>query len=142
MGWSKVQQDEYNKRYYVDNRDKIMKASTEYKSVYRFKNPHNYICAAARRRARMLGQEFDITWRDIIIPDKCPILGIPLFFTPGKNSANSPSLDRVNNDRGYTKDNIQVISYEANRMKSDHTIETLERVLEYIKNHNKEREDN
>jgi len=37
----------------------------------------------------------------------------------GKRSRNSPSLDRVVPERGYTADNVRVISDHANRLKSD-----------------------
>lgn len=73
----------------------------------------------AKQRCRLSGREFAIEVSDIVIPDVCPILGIPLNMNSGKSGAyrNSPSLDRVDSSRGYTKDNIQVISQQANAMK-------------------------
>lgn len=73
----------------------------------------------AKQRCRKSGLEFSITVDDIVIPDVCPILGIPLNMNSGRSGAykNSPSLDRINNNKGYTPDNIQVISQLANAMK-------------------------
>jgi hypothetical protein len=63
---------------------------------------------------------WDIEASDIHIPDVCPILGIPLTFIRGKGRQKfNPSLDRIDSTLGYTKDNIQVISDLANKMKQD-----------------------
>lgn len=83
-----------------------------------------------RQRARKKGVEFSLTKEDFTIPDVCPMLGIPLFFSPGKATANTPSIDRIDNTKGYTSDNVRVISWEANRLKSDITLERAERMLD------------
>ena len=71
--------------------------------------------------------EFDLTVKDIVIPKYCPILGIELICKSGISGGqkNSPALDRKDSKRGYTKDNIQVISHLANMMKSHATEEEL-----------------
>src|SRR5574340_63319 len=70
----------------------------------------------AKMRSKENGREFSIEVSDIVIPDVCPILGIELNMNSGKSGAyrNSPSLDRIDNSKGYTKNNIQVISQLAN----------------------------
>jgi hypothetical protein len=86
----------------------------------------------ARARARRLGIEFALDAKDIVIPKVCPVLGIPLVVrSKGKN--NSPSLDRKDNSKGYTSDNIRVISWRANDIKGNATVAELEKVLEYMK---------
>lgn len=75
--------------------------------------------------------EFDIQPEDILMVESCPILGIPLFFTPGRVSNNTPTLDRIDNTKGYVKGNIRVISNKANRLKADNSIETLKAILNY-----------
>jgi hypothetical protein len=82
---------------------------------------------SARTRAKRDGIVCDIQIEDIIIPDKCPLLGVPfdMHATRFKKSL-SPSLDRKNPKLGYTKDNIWVISYRANTVKSDLTLQELE----------------
>lgn len=79
----------------------------------------------ARLRAAKKGWDFDIEVEDIIVPERCPILGIKLEHNVGHSKANSPSIDRINNDGGYTKDNIWVISTLANNMKSSATKKEL-----------------
>ena len=62
---------------------------------------------------------------------KCPIFGIDMEFDGHRDT--SPSLDRVDPTKGYTKDNVLWISYLANRMKSDLSLDELIRVKNWAK---------
>ena len=59
---------------------------------------------------------------------------IPLVLTiyhyEGVLGDDSPSLDRIVSSLGYVKGNIRVISYKANRVKSNATLEELRKVYE------------
>lgn len=79
----------------------------------------------AKDRAKKNNLPFDIEISDIVIPEKCPYLDIPLFVGKGKQTDNSPSLDRKNCKLGYVKGNIEVISNKANAMKYSATPEEL-----------------
>lgn len=81
--------------------------------------PETRMYNRAKQRAKNNGREFTITVDDIVIPDRCPILKYEININSGRPGAyhNSPSLDRISNDGGYTPDNIQVISQRANAMK-------------------------
>jgi hypothetical protein len=74
----------------------------------------------AKSRVNKSNIPFDIEVSDIIIPEFCPILEIPLVAFSGSSGGrhDSPALDRINNSLGYVKGNIQVISHLANMMKS------------------------
>lgn len=88
---------------------------------------------SARDRAKIKGIEFTITIDDIIIPDTCPVLGIPLKTNKlGTDISSSPSIDRIDNSKGYIKDNIAIISHRANTLKNDGTIEELELLIYFI----------
>lgn len=79
-----------------------------------------------RQRAKKKGLEFTLEKSDIVVPEFCPILGIKLEHGFSETSREcSPSVDRINLDKGYTPDNIQVISYLANRMKNNATLDQL-----------------
>lgn len=76
-----------------------------------------------KRRAIKLGVKFQLKENDLNIPEFCPYLGIKLEYSGSRDS--SPSVDRIDNEKGYTKDNIQVISNLANCMKRDVSINML-----------------
>lgn len=88
--------------------------------------------ARARRRAERMGLPFDITEEDIVFPDTCPALGIPMRRTHGRADDGSPSLDRIRPELGYTRDNIQVISMRANVLKRDATWGELKRLARFM----------
>jgi hypothetical protein len=73
--------------------------------------------ASAKRRAAKSGLEFSITVEDIIFPDICPLLNLKLSYEDFGIRYNSPSLDRKDSKKGYTKENIWVISSRANLLK-------------------------
>lgn len=100
-------------------------------SQWRLNNPERLMLIAARRHAKELNVPFDLQISDIQIPKHCPILGIPLF--KGGSRDNTPSLDRVIGQRGYVSGNVRVISSRANRIKSDASLDELERIVRYVK---------
>lgn len=78
-------------------------------------------------RCEKSGIPFDISHRDFDWPTHCPILGIELVrgtLSSDKNS--SPSIDRINPELGYTKGNVRVISFLANKMKQNATRNQIE----------------
>lgn len=60
---------------------------------------------------------------ELLIPEYCPLLGTKLEIGSGQNS---PSIDRIDSSKGYTLDNIWIISRRANTIKNDATLEELE----------------
>jgi len=90
-----------------------------------------YLLARARTRATERGMEFTITKEDIVIPDKCPLLGIDII-PKAKDRTHSPSLDRIDSNRGYTPDNIWVVSSRANTLKNDATLKELKTLVENL----------
>ena len=65
------------------------------------------------------------------------ILGIPITknicvtIRSGPHN-NSPSLDRIDNTKGYIKGNIQVISHQANTMKGNATPQELIKFAQWV----------
>ena len=98
---------------------------------------------AAKQRAKRQGLPFNLSpldLKELGIPDVCPVLGIPINKSPGDGSGerndNSPSLDKFIPELGYVKGNVQVISWRANRIKSDGTPEEWQRIAEWCQQEN------
>lgn len=115
---------EYYKKYYKDNKGRLID-----KARHRYANYSDVrkLVNAAKQRAKMKNLEFDITPNDIDVPEFCPILGEKLI----KHTRYAPSIDRIDSTRGYTKDNVWIISRRANLMKNDATVEDLKRFAEW-----------
>lgn len=81
----------------------------------------------AKSRATEGNYQFTITKEDIVIPKTCPVLDIPIYVTKGKPGGfnSSPSLDKIDPSKGYTPDNIMVMSQLANAMKANATPDQL-----------------
>ena len=107
--------------------------------------------SGAKDRARANKLPFDLTVQDLrdIITDSCPILGIKFELNKngqkwGKekkknNWQTSPSLDRIVPDKGYTKDNVIIISLMANSIKNQATPDQIQKVATFYKKLYKER---
>lgn len=88
--------------------------------------------SSAKYRAARNGLVFSISPLDIIIPEKCPLLDIPIHQNKRKLGDSSPTLDRIRGDIGYTKDNIWVVSYKANRSKNNLSIDEMRKLLKNL----------
>lgn len=81
------------------------------------------------------GMEHNLTLADVKelypVDGLCPVFGIKLEW--GMPKKTSPSLDRIDSQKGYTYDNCQIISNKANVIKSDATLEELELLVNYLK---------
>lgn len=105
--------------------DEFKKLIYRQKRESRIRNFTHAMYIAAKNRARRKGIEFSIEESDIVIPDICPLLEIPIEYGTRANYDRSPSLDRIDNSKGYIKSNVWVISQKANAMKNSATFEEL-----------------
>lgn len=86
----------------------------------------NNILGQIRFRSKKAGMDFDLDldwlWAKFRI-GKCEITGLPLDFNkPKKKGAKppfTPSVDRIDPTKGYTKDNCQVVCWALNRAKGE-----------------------
>lgn len=131
----KDKRNEYQRRYRSMKSEEVKtkekKRNAESRGKHRVENPHLYMYYDAKRRAKKKGIEFTITSSDITIPKICPVLGLEIVIGNGRTDG-SPSLDRFNNNLGYTKDNIRVISFRANTLKNNATVDELKAIINYM----------
>lgn len=81
---------------------------------------------SAKERARVKGFEFSMTRERVVegvVNGFCEVTHLPftLALPEGRVQALSPTIDRVDNDRGYTDDNVQIVCWVYNRAKADGT---------------------
>lgn len=87
-----------------------------------------------RYHCKKNGIPFDLEASDLVIPEICPVLGIPLKVSEDSGPKyNSPSIDRIRPELGYVKGNIAVISQKANQIKNNATLEELGQVYNWLK---------
>lgn len=88
----------------------------------------------AQQRAKQQSLPFNLELKDITIPDKCPVLGIALEAHSGSPGGTkcSPSLDRIEPEKGYVKGNVRVVSQLANAMKANASVEELVKFAKWV----------
>lgn len=89
----------------------------------------------SKARSKKLNLPFDLTkeWLIENAPTHCPLLGIELNFAAYRSDWNSASIDRVSSDIGYLKTNCKIISFKANRIKSNATANEIELLASNIR---------
>lgn len=120
------------------NPERHSATSAKCRNNRRFKDPVGFLYQRTKDRAIEQGIVFSISKEDIQIPDVCPMLGIPLFFNEsgsGEKNPNSPSIDRIDPSKGYEVGNILICSWRANQLKNDGTLEELEKIVAYLREH-------
>ncbi len=113
-------------------KDAVRERATKYKTA----DPVGYLLQHAEARARQKGIPFDLAREDLVMPDLCPVLGLPFEWGTGQmgwRNMRSPSLDRIKPQLGYVRGNVRIISNRANHLKSNGTISEFEAVLAYMR---------
>jgi len=100
----------------------------------RLDNPVRYMINHLRGQAKVKGVHFDLDESDLLAVwvDTCPVFGMKLQFNRNR-ADDSISVDRRDNTKGYIRGNVMVMSWKANRLKSDATIEDLDRLVRFMR---------
>lgn len=71
------------------------------------------------------------------LPTECPILGIPLVYgAEGMRTDNSASIDKLEPSKGYIEGNVNIVSWRANRIKNDGTLDELLKIVAWLQQKN------
>lgn len=121
------------KAWRLRNPEKVREIGKLYARKRRQTHKLNYLLSGAKARALAKGLEFSITLDDLSIPDVCPVFGHLISAGVEKRSDSSPSIDRIDPKKGYVPGNVRVISWRANRLKSDMSLEECRLILKDLK---------
>lgn len=124
------------KRKRISSKEKEARKRRKRVLQKRRENPKRYILCRIKGNAKLRDLPCPLTEADIPdIPNVCPVfpwikieykVGHQKKGTKGKaHMFNSPSLDRIDNTKGYFKDNIRIISFKANWLKGSATHQEL-----------------
>ena len=102
-----------------------------YRLLYDTRDPEKYILTRTRSNSKPRNIECTITIEDIHIPEFCPILGVKLDKVRS-GSIYAPSLDRVDNTKGYVPGNVRVISRRANNLKGELNLQEALAIVTYL----------
>lgn len=108
-------------QWFDDHREVAKQRTKDWYYTKRNTRQSKYLLDNSKANSRRRGNEFSITEADIVVPEVCPIFGTK--FEIGTMSA--ASVDRIDNNKGYVKGNIQIISRKANTMKNSASPEEL-----------------
>ena len=84
----------------------------------------------SKYRAKKKNLPFNLTYEYIksLVVEKCPILGLDLVYKASGKHDNTASLDKIVPCKGYVQGNVMILSWKANRIKTNATPEELMKV--------------
>ena len=101
-----------------------------------FEKPIKSLYNSLKSSAKKRGIPFSLTipeLNNLTFPITCPILGIPIRFNNTQQD-DSISIDRIDSSLGYSIDNIIVISWKANKLKSNASVSELNKISNFYNN--------
>ena len=125
-----------NPEYRRKARQKRKHKDKVYAVKYRAENRGLVLVRQIGRRAKKAGIPFDLDSHipeiEARIRDGCEMTGIPFELTPKSQKAvwNSPSVDRIDPEQGYTYDNIRIICWAMNAALGSWGEETLRNLMQ------------
>lgn len=128
----------YKTAYSAANKDKVAQWNQEFHAYYKEHEPETLALKRLKQSAKNRGKEFDLTkaWLKEKIAEcgnRCEITGIEFEKYDGAYTPYVMSVDRIDNNKGYTTDNIQLVCLFFNMLKRQNTTEhTLSQYAERI----------
>lgn len=138
--WQEDNRERHNEHVaaYAKNKPQVGAAATK-KHRDKMKGDPEWLMrqrlSKAKTRAKQKGLAFDLTLEYLIsiIPEdhKCPVFGVEFDFT-GEDEDRIPSLDRIDNNKGYVQGNVWLISWRANNVKKDSSLDELKMLVQAL----------
>lgn len=126
-----------SKKHYMKRESKIKHIQEKYGRTTWYwaddlEKAHSDFFRQKRNNVRGTKWEWSIEYSDLEYPKYCPVLGLELDWFHEVRSENSPSINRIDSTKGYIKGNVAVMSWRANRIKNDGTLEEHQKIVEYL----------
>jgi hypothetical protein len=96
-----------------------------------------YLLIGARNRAAKRGMDFDSGLLEALLraglPVLCPCCNLKIDYANlSRTNGKQPSLDRMDNKKGYTVANVKIICFRCNILKNAATITDIKNILAYM----------
>lgn len=117
----------YDHDYNTNRRDKSAERLRQ--ALIRKRYFAQYVLARTKSNAKKEGIPFslDVAWvKQELAKGKCAVTGMPLVkptYTPGRRGVRNPwtpSIDRIDNTKGYTKGNCRIVVWMYNLAKNNY----------------------
>ena len=138
---TKKETREYNKKYQQEHREEIVEKKVIYYKENKTKilkqrkqfekgNPKHFITQRLFRNTKCRANRKNITfsldkkWLEMALTnDRCNKTGLEFIYK--SNSPYTPSIDRIDSSKGYTKNNCQLVCTMYNFAKNKYTYEDV-----------------
>lgn len=108
---------------------------TKDRDNYRYKNTFYRQFCTRKADAIRKGIPFTIEFEDLYQPEYCPVFGKKLNYNwsgINRRDPNKATIDKLNPRLGYIPGNTFVISWRANKLKSNMTLDELKLIMKYM----------
>lgn len=129
------------KKWAKNNKEKIKETTKRWVK----KRPHRNWTNTTLGGHKQSGYKINITKDELEKMAKktkyCPICDVKLdwtYYTKGKKQINSPSLDRINNEKFLNKNNVQIVCLRCNRAKGEMSMNEFYKYCQIIIKRKKE----
>jgi len=121
----------YEEMWRAKNRERLVAARAsrrakdqEYRKQYVEAHRAEYLVCGMRTRSIKKGMEFDLDKHVEALNARirrgvCELTGLPLRLTHGRRQWDSPSIDRIDPNRGYIYSNVRVVCFAVNAAMGD-----------------------
>lgn len=102
---------------------------------YRYKDTFYRQFLSRKQKANKAGIPFTIEYSDLEKPEYCPVFNIKLNYGwsgEDRRDIAKATIDRLIPELGYIPGNVFVISWRANILKSNMTLDELKMIQQYI----------
>ena len=131
--WTKEDKSRYNKEYAVTNK-KIINSNRRSRQHTTLKSKFGVILSNAKQRNHVdISIEFLLNLFDKQ-QGRCALSGeyMSIASTDTRTQSSHVSLDRIDNAKGYTVDNVQLVTAKANYMRGKASISDFKSMCEKV----------